>query len=200
MLDRIKYYDGSIQSIKDVPAHVKEKYRETFEIDMRWLVRAAAARGKWIDQSQSLNIFFSGTSGKELSDLYLYAWEMGLKTTYYLRTLGASQVEKSTIDAQGTQMRAKRDEEAHGAPMPVLSPMATPSPLSKEVVEAARVPVSQLRARSDTSEAQADAPAEQSVVPDAQARSAGTEPYLGGTVTKKYTLHVAEDAICEACQ
>ncbi|MEK7100968.1 MAG: ribonucleoside-diphosphate reductase subunit alpha, partial [Patescibacteria group bacterium] len=71
--------------------------KEVFEIDARWLIEAAARRAKWIDQSQSLNIFYNGTSGRELSDAYFTAWQMGLKTTYYLRTLGASQVEKATV-------------------------------------------------------------------------------------------------------
>lgn len=95
---KIKYFDGSIQSINEIPQEIKDKYKEVFEIDTKWLVKSAAYRGKWIDQSQSLNIFFHGTSGKALSEVYFYAWEMGLKTTYYLRTLGASQVEKSTVD------------------------------------------------------------------------------------------------------
>ena len=97
MLNRIKYADGSIQDIHDIPADLRAKYKEVFEIDGKWLVKAAAERGKWIDQSQSLNIFYSGTSGKELSDVYFLAWKMGLKTTYYLRTLGISSVEKSTV-------------------------------------------------------------------------------------------------------
>jgi len=97
MLNRIKYADGSIQDIKEIPADIREKYKEVFEIDGRWLVKAAAERGKWIDQSQSLNIFYNGTSGRELSEIYFLAWKMGLKTTYYLRTLGASQVEKATV-------------------------------------------------------------------------------------------------------
>ncbi len=97
MLNRIKYADGSIQQIDEIPLALKEKYKEVFEIDGKWLVEAAARRGKWIDQSQSLNIFYNGTSGRELSDIYFKAWEMGLKTTYYLRTLGASQVEKATV-------------------------------------------------------------------------------------------------------
>lgn len=96
-LNKIKYYDGSIQNINEIPAEIRKKYKEVFEIDSRWLIDAAARRAKWIDQSQSLNIFFRGTSGKELSDVYFHAWEMGLKTTYYLRSLGASQVEKSTV-------------------------------------------------------------------------------------------------------
>lgn len=105
MLETIKYHDGSIADIPNIPPDLKFKYKETFEIDMRWIVRSAAARGKWIDQSQSLNIFFNGTSGKELSDLYLFAWEEGLKTTYYLRSLGATQVEKSTIATEGSHLR-----------------------------------------------------------------------------------------------
>jgi len=97
MLNKIKYADGSVQELPEIPAEIKAKYKEVFEIDSRWLIDAAAERGKWMDQSQSLNIFFGGTSGKELSDIYFYAWERGLKTTYYLRTLGASQVEKATV-------------------------------------------------------------------------------------------------------
>ena len=100
MLNKIKYHDGSIQAIVEVPPEIKTRFKEVFEIDQRWLIEAAARRGKWIDQSQSLNIFFRGTSGKELSDVYFLAWRMGLKTTYYLRTLGASQVEKSTVSTE----------------------------------------------------------------------------------------------------
>ncbi len=99
MLNKLKFNDGSVQNIREIPASIKEKYKEVFEIDQRWLIDAAAQRAKWIDQSQSLNIFFKKTSGKELSEIYFHAWKMGLKTTYYLRTLGASQVEKSTLEA-----------------------------------------------------------------------------------------------------
>lgn len=98
MLGKIKYHDGSIAQINEIPANIRSKYKEVFEIDPRWIVKSAAYRAKWIDQSQSINIFFHGTSGKELSEVYMYAWEMGLKTTYYLRTLAASQVEKSTLN------------------------------------------------------------------------------------------------------
>lgn len=98
MLEKLKYHDGSIQHIAEIPPAVRAKYKETFEIDSAWLIKAAAHRGRWIDQSQSLNIFFAGTSGKALSDVYQYAWSLGLKTTYYLRTLGASRIEKSTVD------------------------------------------------------------------------------------------------------
>jgi ribonucleoside-diphosphate reductase alpha chain len=98
MLNKLKFNDGSVQNIREIPVAIKEKYKEVFEIDPKWLIDAAAQRAKWIDQSQSLNIFFRKTSGKELSELYFHAWKMGIKTTYYLRTLGASQVEKSTLE------------------------------------------------------------------------------------------------------
>ena len=68
--------------------------------DPVWLIEITAARGKWIDQSQSHNVFMKGVSGKKLHDIYMTAWKTGLKTTYYLRTLGASQIEKSTLDAK----------------------------------------------------------------------------------------------------
>lgn len=98
IIEQIKVADGSIASIEEIPAHLRSKYQEVFEIDPDWLVKIAAYRGKWIDQSQSLNIFVRGVSGKKLSDIYQYAWSLGLKTTYYLRSLAASQVEKSTVD------------------------------------------------------------------------------------------------------
>jgi ribonucleoside-diphosphate reductase alpha chain len=99
MIGLLKYNDGSVKNIPTVPADLKEKYKETFEIEASRLIKIAAHRGKWVDMSQSLNIYFAGTSGRELAGVYEYAWNMGLKTTYYLRSLGASQVEKSTVNA-----------------------------------------------------------------------------------------------------
>ena len=98
MLERIKFYDGSVQEITEIPLSLRDKYKEAFEIEPQWLIKAAAYRGRWIDQSQSLNIFYGGTSGKVLSDIYQYAWSLGLKTTYYLRSMGASRIEKSTVN------------------------------------------------------------------------------------------------------
>lgn len=98
MLDKLKYYDGSIAAISEIPDEIQEKYKESFEIEPEWFISHAAVRGKWIDQSQSVNIFTRTQSGKKISEVYQYAWEAGLKTTYYLRTLGASAIEKSTID------------------------------------------------------------------------------------------------------
>lgn len=109
MLDYLKYYDGSVQMIEAIPAHLKEKYKEVFEIDPEWLIEVTAARGKWIDQSQSHNVFMKGVSGKKLNDIYLKAWRMGLKSTYYLRTLAASQIEKSTLDAKKFGFTQKRE-------------------------------------------------------------------------------------------
>ena len=97
MLDQLKYYDGNLGMIAGIPQDLKEKYREVFDIDPITMIKIAAARGKWIDQSQALNIFMKGVSGRKLQEVYLYAWESGLKTTYYLRSLAASQIEKSTL-------------------------------------------------------------------------------------------------------
>ncbi|MCP5462176.1 MAG: ribonucleoside-diphosphate reductase subunit alpha [bacterium] len=111
MLHQIKYYDGSIEKIPMVPSQLKKIYKEAFEIDPVWLVKHAAVRAKWIDQSQSLNIFMRGTSGKQLNDIYIAAWETGVKTTYYLRSLGASQIEKSTLDSAKFGFNQKRSYE-----------------------------------------------------------------------------------------
>lgn len=94
----LKYRDGSVQSIERIPQWIKDKYKTAFEIDQNVLVDQAAARQPYISQSQSLNLYVKDPNGKKLSDLYMRAWKSGVKTTYYLRTLGASQVEKSTVD------------------------------------------------------------------------------------------------------
>ncbi len=96
MVADIKHYDGSLARIDRIPADVRRLYATAFEIEPRWLIECAARRQKWIDQAQSLNIYMAGASGKKLDDTYRLAWQRGLKTTYYLRTLGATQAEKST--------------------------------------------------------------------------------------------------------
>ncbi|WP_128478855.1 ribonucleoside-diphosphate reductase subunit alpha [Halorussus pelagicus] len=98
MVDRIKFHDGSIREIEEIPEDLRELYRNAFEIDPRHQLRLTAHRGQWIDQSVSHNVFFPTTDGSMLDDVYQTAWELGIKTTYYLRTLGASQIEKSTLD------------------------------------------------------------------------------------------------------
>ena len=97
MVHDLKYYDGSVQKIDRVPGELKALYKCAFEVDARRLVDAGSRRQKWIDQSQSLNLYMAQPSGKKLDELYKYAWVSGLKTTYYLRTLGASHAEKTTI-------------------------------------------------------------------------------------------------------
>ena len=110
MLEEIKASDGTIQNINSIPTRIKERHKNAFEIEPEWLIKIAAYRGKWIDQSQSLNIFTNTTSGKRLSEIYLNAWMMGLKTTYYLRTLGASSIEKSTVSINRQTTKAAVQE------------------------------------------------------------------------------------------
>lgn len=116
MLEKIKYHDGSIQEIVEIPQALRDKYKEVFEIEPQWLIKAAAYRGRWIDQSQSLNIFYGGSSGKVLSEIYQYAWSLGLKTTYYLRTLGASRIEKSTLNLAKFGGTSKGDTSVASSP------------------------------------------------------------------------------------
>jgi ribonucleoside-diphosphate reductase alpha chain len=98
MLEAIKYYDGSIGEIGGIPDEVKGRYATAFEIDPKWIIACASRRQKWIDMGQSLNLYLGNPNGKKLDEMYRLAWHMGLKTTYYLRSLGATTVEKSTVD------------------------------------------------------------------------------------------------------
>jgi ribonucleoside-diphosphate reductase alpha chain len=96
MIADLKYFDGSLSKIDRIPPDIRELYATAFEVETHWLVECASRRQKWIDQSQSLNIYMAGASGKKLDETYKLAWLRGLKTTYYLRTLGATSAEKST--------------------------------------------------------------------------------------------------------
>ena len=98
MVNDLKYYDGSVQPIERVPADLKERFRTAFEVEPRWLVESASRRQKWIDQAQSLNLYIAEANGKKLDVTYKMAWLLGLKTTYYLRAIGATQTEKSTVN------------------------------------------------------------------------------------------------------
>ncbi len=98
MVNDLKYYNGSVAKISRIPNHLKQIYATAFEVDPIWLVEAGSRRQKWIDQSQSLNLYMAQPSGKKLDQLYRHAWIRGLKTTYYLRSLGATNTEKATID------------------------------------------------------------------------------------------------------
>lgn len=117
LLNEIKRNDGSIGNIPSIPVDVREKYKEVFDMDPLRLVRIVAHRGKWIDQSQSFNVFYKGTSGKDISDIYQYAWSLGIKTTYYLRSLAATSVEKSSISLASAQP----------APVPTAAPAQAPA-------------------------------------------------------------------------
>ena len=98
MLEKIKYYDGSLGEIPDLPEDIKQRFATAFEIEPKWIIECASRRQKWIDMGQSLNLYIEKASGKRLDEMYKLAWQAGLKTTYYLRSLGATQVEKSTVD------------------------------------------------------------------------------------------------------
>ena len=97
MIADLKYFDGTLSKIDRVPQDLRDLYATAFELEPSWLVEAASRRQKWIDQAQSLNIYMAGASGKKLDDTYKLAWLRGLKTTYYLRTMAATHVEKSTV-------------------------------------------------------------------------------------------------------
>ncbi len=124
MANDLKYYDGSVQHIDRLPDELKALYATAFELDSRWLVEAASRRQKWIDQGQSLNLYMAEPSGKKLDNLYKLAWVRGLKTTYYLRSMGATGVEKTATDPRQDSGTAR----AGG--MPSAATTATPKACS----------------------------------------------------------------------
>jgi ribonucleoside-diphosphate reductase alpha chain len=113
MIGDLKYFDGSLGKIDRVPTELRGLYATAFEVDPTWLVECAARRAKWIDQAQSLNLYLAGASGKKLDEIYKLAWMRGLKTTYYLRTLGATHAEKST--GKGGELNAVSAEGGIGS-------------------------------------------------------------------------------------
>ena len=129
MINDLKYYDGSVQSIDRVPDEIKDVYRTAFEIDPRWLIEAASRRQKWIDQAQSLNLYMAEPSGQKMDNLYKLAWVRGLKTTYYLRSMGATHVEKSTMENhQEGKLNAvqQSDTQANGSAAPSACSLLDP--------------------------------------------------------------------------
>lgn len=132
MINDLKYFDGSIQEIARIPGELKRKYATAFEIEYEWLIEAASRRQKWIDMGQSLNLYQAKPSGKKVSDMYMIAWEKGLKTTYYLRSMGATRIEKSTLDiTKYDNVVGKRERNEFGR---VIEPPA-PAPVAKEPKE-----------------------------------------------------------------
>lgn len=116
LLEAIKYHDGSLGEIPGLPQDIKDRYATSFEIEPKWLIECASRRQKWIDMGQSLNLYLGDPNGRKLDEMYRLAWQKGLKTTYYLRTLSATQVEKSTVDINkfGVQPRWMKNASASG--------------------------------------------------------------------------------------
>jgi ribonucleoside-diphosphate reductase alpha chain len=124
MVSDLKYFDGSLREITRIPQAVKDRHVTAFEIGFEWLLECAARRQKWLDMGQSLNLYLAEPSGKKLHAMYLMAWEKGLKTTYYLRSLGATRIEKATVDAN-----------KYGDPLGRARPAASSCGLDKESCE-----------------------------------------------------------------
>jgi ribonucleoside-diphosphate reductase alpha chain len=194
MIGLLKYNDGSVKDIPSVPAHLKDKYKEVFQIDPSWLIKSAAHRGKWVDQSQSLNIYFAGTSGRELANIYEYAWSMGLKTTYYLRSLGASQVEKSTVNASEFGSTHKRDAGADTQNGAIVSEIVTSQ--SSSVVTASHAQVTVPEVPVPTSVVSAPIP---SIVKNVSSLSM-SQPVHVEAPKAKYKITVMPEATCDGCQ
>ncbi len=188
VLGQLKYNDGSVRAIASIPQDLKDKYKEVFEIDPKWLIRTAAFRGKWIDQSQSLNVYYSGTSGRELANIYEYAWKMGLKTTYYLRSLGASQVEKSTVSTAEFGSTHKRG----GTPTTDVkgieqtpTPAMTPSPIS--IMQ----PMQEIKIEQSIPQA---------VAPAMQQSQRMSAPATAPLTKPVYNITAAPEVTCDGCQ
>jgi ribonucleoside-diphosphate reductase alpha chain len=128
MIADLKYFDGSLSKIDRVPEDLRDIYATAFEVEPKWLVEAASRRQKWIDQAQSLNIYMAGASGKKLDETYKLAWLRGLKTTYYLRTIGATHTEKST-----SRTGALNAVSANGGASVAAAPAATVSAADADV-------------------------------------------------------------------
>ncbi len=139
MVMDLKHFDGSLRPIDRVPQDVKSLYATAFEVEPTWLVEAAARRQKWIDQAQSLNIYMAGASGKKLDDTYKLAWLRGLKTTYYLRTIGATHVEKSTV-SRGTLNAVSSGSDVGGVSAAGAAPAAPASALDAAAATAQAMP------------------------------------------------------------
>ncbi|WP_119152942.1 ribonucleoside-diphosphate reductase subunit alpha [Caldimonas tepidiphila] len=140
MVMDLKHFDGSLRRIDRVPEELKALYATAFEVEPVWLVEAAARRQKWIDQAQSLNIYMAGASGKKLDETYKLAWLRGVKTTYYLRTMGATHAEKSTVKAG--QLNAVS---AHGGGTPIAMSAAVEAVAAAPIEVAAAEPATDIK-------------------------------------------------------
>ncbi len=142
MVNDLKYYDGSLKAIERIPTDIKHRYATAFEVEPRWLVDAASRRQKWIDQAQSLNLYIAGASGKKLDVTYRMAWLRGLKTTYYLRALGATSTEKSTLDRGNLNaVSLDQGQPQEMAPAMTAAPVSVTADIDIELGDAADVPL-----------------------------------------------------------
>jgi ribonucleoside-diphosphate reductase alpha chain len=126
MMDNLKYFDGELRDIDRIPADLKQRYLTAFDIDPKWVVDAAARRQKWIDQSQSVNLWIKTPDLKTLSHMYRHAWHAGLKTTYYLRGLGASNIEKATVTVKKEMRGAAGETKAETATRDAAALLSVP--------------------------------------------------------------------------
>ena len=110
MMEELKYMDGSILGIDRIPENIREIYRTAFEVEPIWYIECASRRQKWIDMGQSLNLYIAAPSGRKLNDMYIHAWEAGLKTTYYLRSVAANTIEKSTQQQRSNWVNQPKKE------------------------------------------------------------------------------------------
>ena len=130
ILEKIKYFDGNLDQINEIPEELRLKHKEAFGISPMTLLKHTAVRGKWIDQSQSHNIFMQGVSGKLLSEIYIAAWKLGLKTTYYLRSIAATTTEKSTINQGSLNAVSAQAEQVPEVPHELGAPAPVPEACS----------------------------------------------------------------------
>ena len=138
MVNDLKHFEGSVQKIARIPEELKAIFATAFEVDTRWIVDAASRRQKWIDQAQSLNLYIAGANGKKLDITYKMAWLRGLKTTYYLRALGATSAEKSTINTGA--LNAVKPATVTAAPVATPAPEAAAA-VDEDFAQAAPVPL-----------------------------------------------------------
>ncbi|WP_224972724.1 ribonucleoside-diphosphate reductase subunit alpha [Acinetobacter oleivorans] len=141
MVNDLKHFEGSVQKIARIPEELKAIFATAFEVDTRWIVDAASRRQKWIDQAQSLNLYISGANGKKLDITYKMAWLRGLKTTYYLRALGATSAEKSTINTGALNAVKPATVEAAAVAAPVVEAKKPEAVEEDGFTQAAPVPM-----------------------------------------------------------
>ena len=214
MSDALKYFDGELKDIEAIPADLKEKYLTAFGVDFKWVIAAAARRQKWIDQSQSVNLWLKAPDLKVLSHMYRSAWHAGLKTTYYLRSMGASGVEKATLsvkkDVRGAAGETKAEtatrDTRDAAAITALNNAVAASVLSEvERTEASATPF----AAGAVAETQAPYTTVAAVAPNGPASGAATLSSVEGQPKKVYSAEekricsieaMKNGEECEACQ